>query len=141
MTITDLCQEIKNWFDVKRIFGKFEISDGTLTVDGLQNGQYFRIAGSVFNDGVYIYPAENLHDETFDGAIWFMAVPSQVVDLVADINAWEGKYGDVVESPYTSESFGGYSYSKGASGAGADSAGNVTWQSKFRSRLNKWRKI
>lgn len=143
--LTELCQELKNWFDKDRFFGTFTISGGSigLSETGIQNGQYFRIVGSVFNDGVHQYPAAGLTDETFDGAVWLMAVPQAVITLNQDIMAWQRKYGTAdseAMSPFTSESFGGYSYSKGSGSSGSD-GGGVTWQSVFASRLNLWRKI
>lgn len=141
--LTELCQELKNWFDTERHFGLFTIENGELSVPFLQNGQYFRICGSVFNDGVHQYPATGLTDETFDGAVWAMALPPEVVALATDIEEWKEKYGSAdsaAMSPFQSESFGGYSYSKG-SGAGASGSASVTWQSAFAGRLNLWRKI
>ena len=143
--LTELCQELKNWFEREKYFGTFTIENGAIIVpDGsLQNGQYFRIVGSVFNDGVHKYDPENaeqLTDEVFRGAIWTMAVPPSVVDLSERISEWETKYGESVSSPYSSESFGGYSYTKANSGQGnADSS--QTWRSTFASELDKWRKI
>lgn len=137
--LADLCKQLNNWFDVKRIFGKFTISDGTLNVNGAQDGQYIRICDSVFNDGVYQYPLSGLRDETFDGAVWLMAVPDEVIQLSKDIDEWQEKYADILESPYQSESFGGYSYTKGAS-TGADGTG-TTWSDIFADRLRRWQKI
>ena len=146
--LTELCQELRNWFERKKFFGTFTIENGQITVpDGsLQNGQYFRIIGSVFNDGVHKYEpesenAESLTDEVFEGAIWSMAVPPSVVDLSERISEWVTKYGDSVSSPYSSESFGGYSYQKASSGQGNAASSNPTWQSSFASELNRWRKI
>ena len=54
--LTELCAELRNYFEVPngRHFGKFTISGGSIApLDFLQEGQYFRIVGSVFNDGVY----------------------------------------------------------------------------------------
>lgn len=144
--LTELCKEINNWFDKERYFGTFVVEDGVLTGNfSLQEGQYFRIVGSVFNDGVYQYPATELVDETFDGAIWAMAVPSEVIALAQEIKEWADKYLGVdsaAMSPFNSESFGGYSYSKSG---GSSSSGNVdlsgTWQGAFADRLNHWRKI
>lgn len=132
---------IHNWFQVGIYPGTYTISDGGITLPFLQDGQYFRIVGSLFNDGLHQYgPAmEMLRDETFDGSVWALAVPKSVVELSGEIAAWQAKYKDTVESPYTSESFGGYSYSK-ASGAG-DSTGSGGWQSAFRARLNPYRKL
>lgn len=139
MNLSEICKELNNWFDTERRFGTFTISDGSLEADFLQDGQYFRIVGSVFNDGVYTYPVSSLTDEAFDGAVWAMAVPPDVLQLEVDVNAWQEKYGDAAASPFQSESFGGYSYSKGAAANAGESG--VTWQGAFASRLNQWRKV
>ena len=141
--LTELCKEIRNWFETDKVFNTFTIENHTIDLsDFVQDGQYFRIVGSVFNDGVYQYPvdpeSELLKDETFDGAIWPMAVPSAVVELASEIGDWVGKYGAVVSSPYVSESWMGYSYSKPSGDANGNS---TTWQSAFAKRLNQWRKI
>ena len=154
--LTDLCQELRNWFDryQPKINGKFVIEGGQLyfadsagnipmTDKGLQNDQYIRIIGSVFNDGVQQYKisGSGLKDEQFCGAVWFMAVPPAVLALNTDIDNWIAKYGEATQSPYNSESFGGYSYSKGTATGGANGSAGTTWQSTFKSRLNKWRKL
>lgn len=146
--LTELCKEINNWFDTDRIIGEFEIVDGELTgfSDILQDGQYFRIVGSLFNDGVYQYPAVELEDEKFDGAVWSMAVPPSVIALDKEIQAWQEKYGGIdsqAMSPFQSESFGGYSYSKksGASSYDGSNSKANTWQGVFSARLNKYRRI
>lgn len=140
MKMSDLCAELRNWFDVDRRFDTFTISGGTIDLSGfVRSGQYFRIIGSVFNDGVYKYPASGLTDETFDGAVWAMAVPKDLQDLLTEITNWETKYGETVTSPFMSESFGGYSYSKASA---SSSAGQITdWRGAFASRLNRWRKL
>lgn len=140
--LTELCQELRNWFDRERHSGTFTIEDGNLSVDFLRDGQYFRICGSVFSDGVHQYPATELPSETFTGAVWALAIPAPVLRLSEEIDAWREKYEAVdsaAMSPFNSESFGGYSYSK--SGAGENGSGGATWQTVFTSRLNAWRKI
>ena len=140
--LTELLAEIRNYFEVPngRHFGKFTISGGSIApLDFLQDGQYFRIIGSVFNDGVHQYPVPNLTDEVFYGAVWAMAVPPTLSALAAEINDWNKKYGELVNSPYASESFGGYQYSKAF---GAESSGGVVkWETVFRKQLNRYRKI
>lgn len=150
--LTELCNELNNWFDRSRYFGTFIIKDGQINVsdlvfDGsLQDGQYFRIIGSVFNDGVYKYPAVNLEDEEFEGAVWAMAVPPSVVALAKEIEDWQNKYGGIdsqAMSPFQSESFGGYSYTK-KSGSNSNSGMNTklgTWQDAFAAKLNKYRRL
>ena len=143
MMLGEVCQEINNWFDKKRYFGEFVISDGVLQPGDFEllDGQYFRIIGSTFNDGVYRYPAEKLADETFSGAIWAMAVPPAVIAISDEIEDWVNKYTDAMNSPYQSESFGGYSYTKKSSSGSSGSDSSTTWQEVFASRLNRWRKI
>lgn len=138
--LTEICQHLKNWFVRDKYIGKVTITGGSLAGDyGLLDGQYFRVIGSVFNDGVH-NTADELTDEVFEGAIWSMAVPPAVVELSERIQAWATAYGDSVTSPYTSESFGGYSYTKAGAGQG-NSSSVPTWQGVFADELNRWRKI
>ena len=156
MSLYELCKELKNFFDREKWIGQIEIKSNVITYKGgqtflgsrtveLQDGQYFRIVGSVFNDGVFVYPATSLHDETFDGAVWAMAVPPEVIALSKEIDKWVELYGGAdssAMSPFQSESFGGYSYSKGSKSRASDSNGENpnTWQSAFSDRLKLWRK-
>ncbi len=139
--LEEVLNHLHNWFQLEIYPGTYTIEEGGIVLPCLLPGQYFRIVGSVFNDGLHKYgPAmELLQDETFTGAVWALAIPKPVVDLADEIAAWQAKYKDTVESPYTSESFGGYAYSK-ASGAG-DSNGSGGWQAAFRARLNPYRKL
>ena len=143
--LSELCKELKNWFNYNqpKVIGTFEIRENEIINDEftslIQENQYFRIVGSAFNDGVYKNDNKlTLIDETFAGAIWLMAIPKSVIDLATEISDWQTKYADSVNSPYQSESFGGYSYSK-ASGSSGSSV--PTWQSVFATQLNEWRKI
>lgn len=156
--LTELCEYLRNWFceDQDKHIGTITITGGAITArDDLifsdtviepVAGQYFRIVGSIFNDGVHQYPDEDMVDETFEGAVWLMRVPPAVIALAEEIAAWKGKYmvlGSQYMSPYNSESFAGYSYSKSGSGAGASANGSGLsgWQAVFADRLNLWRKI
>ena len=136
--LTEICAEIRNYFEVPngRCFGKFEISGGSVSPLILQQGQYFRIMGSVFNDGIHQYPAYDLTDEVFDGAVWALAIPPAFLSLCDEIKAYcesaEGKTG-----AYVSESFGGYAYTKAVGQNGAP----LSWKSVFAERLNGWRKL
>lgn len=141
--LTELCAELKNYFlrdrEADIHYGSYTISGGSIVLPFLLTGQYFRIVGSVFNDGVYEYPAVGLTDETFVGAVWAMSVPPTVIALADDIETWNAKNADALASPYTSESFGGYSYTK-ASGA-SSSGGAYSWKDQFASRLAKYRRL
>ena len=130
-------QNLNNWFLVPDGVhaGEFTVQGGQLTLPFLQTGQYFRVVGSVFNDGLHQYPVAALTDETFTGSVWALAVPKAVIELAEEIDAWQTKNGD--PGPFTSESFGGYSYSKATNASGMA----VGWQDVFKSRLNDWRRI
>ena len=137
MDLTNLCAELRNYFETKKRFGTFTISGGSISPsDFLQDGQHFRIVGSVFNDGVHRHPAHDLTDETFDGAVWAMAVPPAVVELLHKIQEFEAA---TANSPttYISESFGGYSYTKATDANGLP----VSWKTVFKNELNKLRKL
>jgi hypothetical protein len=137
--LEQVLRHLNNWFLVEIHEGTFTVENGSIALPFLQTNQYFRICGSVFNDGLHQYPADDLTDETFTGTVWALAVPKAVITLAEDIAAWEEKNGEAVSSPYQSESFGGYSYTKRS--AGNDSGTLNGWQDAFRGQLNDWRKL
>ena len=147
LIIEEVCQSIRNYFtkhdgsDV--VSGSFQIVGGILYFgdEVMPQTGYFRIVGSTLNDGVFLGGTDALTDEAFDGEVWYMHLPAAFIALCDDIKAWQtanGAADSANMSPYSSESFGGYSYSKGG---GTNGATAVTWQAQFRSRLNAWRKI
>ena len=142
MILTELCQELRNWFcdeDSDVYEGTYTVENGKLSLPFLLNGQYFRIKGSVFNDGVQKYDENlELQDETFTGTIWAMKIPQAVLELADEIESWNEKNGEAVTSPYQSESWGGYSYSLKSGGA---ESGSIGWKTVFASSLNRWRKL
>lgn len=140
--LEELMRECKNWFVVPGgvHLGRFAIEKGRISLPFLKSGQYFWIAGSVFNDGLYQYGSCVLQDEEFTGAVWALAVPAEVVKLAEDVQAWRDTSEKAAQSPYQSESFGGYSYTK-ASGGTAQGGSALSWQSVFSARLKKWRKL
>lgn len=134
---------IHNFF-VKEVYrGEFTISDGELQVDFLQENQYCKIVGSVFNSKVHKYSTGHLVDETFIGEVWALAIPPMLIALVAEIEAWQAKYGETVMAPFSSESFGGHSYTKASGGTRGNNGYKPTidWRDVFGAQLNQWRKI
>lgn len=131
---------IHNWFEIRGAArtGTFSIVSGKLQVDFLRDGQYFKIEGSVFNDGLHRMGYEELNpmrNEEFCGFVIPLAIPKAVKDLAEEIKEWN-KNNPV--SDKISESFGGYSYSRGTDGKGSVSGG---WKVAFRDRLNLWKKV
>ena len=132
-----MCAECRNYFVKDIRFGTFKIESGAIEpLDFLQEGQYFRIVDSVLNDGVYKYPATELKDETFYGAIWAMSVPPSFIALASDIEEYN-KSDAGKASPYISENFGGYGYTKAVGSNGKV----LTWKSVFADDLNRYRKL
>lgn len=146
--LEEVLRYVNNRFDrdssgrlVGRAEGAFEVSDGTLTVDGLAEGQYFWVEGSALNDGLHLYPDTDMADESFEGRVVFLRVPKAVVAMTAEIEEWCAKNAEAIGGPYQSESFGGYSYSKASGGAQGNELAPAAWQSQFGARLRPYRKI
>ena len=149
--LTEVCNYVHNYFEYAIYSGTFEISDGRIDLGALvKPGQRFMIRGSALNDGIYTYRSGFIFDddgdtgvslaaETFTGTIIVMAVPVTFLEILEAIKAWQTKNQAVLDSPYQSESFGGYSYTKASSSGG--SGGVFGWKDQFKSRLNAYRKI
>lgn len=137
--LSELCAQCHNWFESDKVMDSFVIKNGEINLSKLnvQDGQYIRIVGSVFNDGVYQYPVSDLKDETFIGSVWLLKIPPEFLGLSEEIENWNKLYANVLDSPYSSESFGGYSYTKANGGDG----NSLTWKSVFNNKLNRWRKL
>lgn len=149
--LTEICAEIKNYFTYcdDRHNGDFAIVDGQIVPSIDIQTDYIRIIGSRFNNGVH-KRGENgfdLVDEgNFHGSIWIMSPPNDFLALVGEIETWQemnGKADSQAMSPYQSESFGGYSYSKSSGRSSESGSGSSvpTWQSQYASRLNLYRRI
>ena len=146
--LTEICAKLRNYFvthDEDMHFGVFAISGGIITPPLDIPTDYIRIIGSHLNDGVHKLSDNDLVDEAkFEGAIWVMSPPKAFLGLVSEIEAWQeknGSAGSEAMSPFNSESFGGYSYSKGYSGSSTGSGNFSSWEDAFSRRLNAWRKI
>ena len=142
--LIEVLQYLRNWFKKTEYSGDFTIENGRLKTEysggeiSIANGQYFRVHGSALNDGVYQYPATGLHDETFSGAVWGLAIPPALIDIADEITEWQDKYAEAVASPYQSESYSRGSYSRAKASAGQSA---VSWKTTFADRLAPWRKL
>ena len=148
--VPDVCRYLNNDFTDPQaaIEGEFTIAGGALTPPGVAEGQYFRLEGSLYNDGIYRCPAEGLTDETFAGTVWPMRVPRAVRELAEEISAWVVKYEAAAMSPYAEERLGDYAYKKAQTVRQASSGRGAVWQTEqpvwprvFGYRLRRWRKI
>ena len=138
--LNDVCLYLRNFFVEKIYKGSFTIKNGVLApLDFLADGQFYRLVGSKFNDGVYKAGDGTLTDEVFDGAVWAMAVPPSVIALSAQIDDYEAKTQAALASPYISESYpNGYSYTKGTK---SESGGFISAFDVYASKLAPYRKI
>ena len=140
--LEEICGYLRNWFIVPDGIHRddYTITDGKLTLPFLQSNQYYRILGSVFNDGIHKYGdvTDTLIDESFDGTVQALAIPTALISIAAEIAEWQNKNADVLSSPYQSESFGGYTYSRASDSASSNS---LSWRVIFAPRLARWRKI
>lgn len=149
--VEQVMRHVRNYFIREHRMGQFSIRGCMLYPhDFLLDGQRFYITGSFLNDGVYTYhqygikdaddeSAAILSDEDFSGIVYAMAVPPAFIALSREIGEWVGKFGEVTNSPYQSETFNGYSYTK--TSGDPSSGGGLTWQKIFQSQLNQWRKV
>ena len=64
-----------------------------------------------------------------------MCVPASLLKLTEEIEAWQSANADKLASPYTSESFADYTYSKATNADGTA----YSWQTAFAARLKAWR--
>lgn len=144
---------LHNWFGRASISATgCTIADGALPASiasSMVEGAWYRIEGSLLNDGLHKHPADDLQDETFDGTITVCAIPRALLNVVEEItdyiDATNESDAAVRGAIFQSESFGGYTYSlKGDSRSGSASGGGsglTGWQAAFRTDLNPWRKI
>ena len=125
---------LRNWFVADKRTGRVRIEDGRLVPPaalGLKEGQYVRITGSTFNDGLHAWPYNGLTDEEFVGTVWALAIPRAVVDLANEIargttstpRSWTAR-----THPRASA---GYSYTR----VGGDGS-PITWATAVQGRVS-----
>lgn len=139
----ELLNYLKNYFYKFMVEGNFIISENKIKIVGnFLQGQYIKIQGSVLNDGVYrinsitnkeieVIGAEN---EEFEGIIYSLAIPKQLIELENEIKAYKDKN---KPSSIISESFGGYSYTLAPSKDGT----KASWKDIFKTELSPYRKM
>lgn len=152
MTVPELCVLTHNFFDcydepfvggfiigTDYIWNTFNfeedvVANQTNILDGLAPHQYYKIEGSIFNDGVH-EAVESLTPEKFYGKVQPMRVPKVFVELAKKITAYDEKLpsGGV----YVSQSFNGWSgtMATGTDGLPADGC------TRYRREINQWRKL
>lgn len=133
---------LHNDFRRDRFHGYFEVNGGTITQapEGFEppDGAHIRIFGSYFNDGVHVIGDDDLSDETWVGNVWVLAIPTELLNVVADIETSLANSTTASSAaPMKSESFDGYSYTRATRADGS----LMDWRDAYHDRLERWRKL
>ena len=146
-----ILEYLHNYFYRFKEKGKFKIEFNNISrIDGelkgqYVDGQYIKIVGSAVNDGIYkVIATESdelagmaiegcLKDEIFEGYICSLSIPKPVVELNTKVQEYLSKQ---EPSNIVSESFGGYSYTKGTINGKV-----LGWQDVFYSDLRPYRRM
>ena len=152
--LTEVLDYIHNWFvPIKADKVTYTVEDGMISpAFGAEDGDRFLICGSRRNDGIYTWHADGikddddnnaagLRDETFAGTIRVMAIPPKLFTLSEEISQWVENNSDVINSPYQSESFNGYSYSlRTGNNRNQGAVSPISWRDIYGKQLERWRK-
>ena len=148
--LDEVCRYLRNYFYKWPLSGNFVIKDGYIRYSSGESLDipckvYIRILHSFFNDGIHKYtegPDDTLTDEVFKGTVWVLKIPPEVVEISDEIDKWKALYGTydcAAMSPFDSENFDAYGYTKSKN---TSNSSNLTgWQAAFEDRLSGWRKI
>ena len=124
-------RHIRNYFERGRIDGVITITGGV--VSPAVASPYVCIVGSAYHDGVHAVTGgaidSALPDETFDGRVWLLYPPREIIQLAAEIAAFDAT------SPagaMISESLGEYSYTRAHDWR---TGGAATWETVFDPHL------
>ena len=106
-----MCQ-CRNYFETGYIDGTFRIAGNVL--EGVSGAHFVYISGSLYHDGVWEMcdgyltgrDVTGLHDEEFDGRVWFLNPPPDFLSICQSVKTYEEKN---PMSAVIRETFGGYS--------------------------------
>lgn len=141
-------ESLNNWFDRDGLGRFHHVERGELSVEGgsllgaggwLKPGQWFRIEGSAFNDGLHRHPATDLADEAFEGAAYALHVPPAVVELSERVAEWEEANGEASRGVYVSQSVPTASVTMRDGMAASD--GRSGWETVFSGEMRRFRKV
>lgn len=166
-TIEALCAEVNNYHETDRIRGKFTIDSGSITLPFLCENQFFRILGSKWNDGVYIYSEysfiirSSTWEEVMKGNLdwgelrkykWGELVEHDLVDEVFDGEIWpmrmprafldlSKKIAEYNESDAAKISPFTSENISGYYSYTKASATDNSWENVFKDSLKRWRRL
>ena len=134
VSLFELLTYLRNFFPGKKWeFSDFQITGGKIELPELWDGSHYLVEGSRRNDGIHVYGDNDLLPETFTGTVTELCIDKQLLKKWVSINNWCRENEKLIYSPYQSESFGGYAYTK--------TTVTTSWKSVFADDLRPWRKL
>lgn len=140
VSVADVMRQCRNYFASGWVDGTFSISGNALPE--FEDGYIF-ISGSRHHDGVWFVTGgyltgrdvDGMPDEDFTGRVWLLSPTGDFLALCREIAGYDEKN---PVGAYQSESFGGYSYTRGGTGA---ASGNYSWQAAYYDALTPYRRM
>lgn len=140
VSVAAVMRQCRNYFETGYIDGTFRITGNALS--GAEGAHWVYISGSAFHNGVWEVcdgyltgrSVEGLHDEEFEGRVWFLDPPEEFLELCKTIKTYEEKN---PVGAFVQERFGEYSYTRANSGTAAD----MGWQKAFSVELAAYRRM
>lgn len=135
VSVAAVMRHINNYFQVGSISGMIVISGNAIVP--APESPWCYVSGSWLHDGVWQVLGGKLQsmpgdlpDEEFDGRVWLLKPPADFLTLCEEISQYDDKN---PVGAYTSEKFGGYSYTR---------AGEVkSWMTAFAEKLWPYRRM
>lgn len=139
VSVAAVMRQCRNYFETGYIDGTFRITGNALS--GADGARWVYISGSECHNGVWeVYngyltgrSVAGLHDEEFEGRIWFLDPPPEFLALCETIKTYEEKN---PVGAFAQERFGEYSYMRNMR-SGADTG----WAASFRNELAQYRRM
>lgn len=138
VTIGTVMRACRNYFEREYLDGEFSIVEGSLSP--VLDAPYVYISGSKTHDGVWkltngiLDGEESDAPEAFNGRVWGLYPPTDFLSIVEEAAEYDAK---APVSGLVSESFAGYSYTRGKTASGMP----ATWQDVFAARMIPYRKM
>ena len=140
VSVAAVMRQCRNYFEDGYIDGTFRITGNALS--GAEGAHWVYISGSAFHNGVWEVcdgyltgrSVEGLHDEEFEGRVWFLDPPEEFLEQCKTIKTYEEKN---PVGAFVQERFGEYSYMRGQMGKAVD----MGWQAAFVPELKEYRRL
>ena len=139
VSVAAVMRQCRNYFETGYIDGTFRITGNALS--GADGAHWVYISGSAFHNGVWEVcggyltgrSVDGLHNEEFEGRVWFLDPSEEFLELCEMIKTYEEKN---PVGAMQSETFGEYSYTRNVR-SGQDTG----WAAVFAGPLAPYRRM